>query len=201
MFNWRSKKKLKGKKKRYRKMFYHNLYVAVLCSLSFVLFARKREEIIVIKMKREEQTFSNARDTQTQKRININKFIRCEWCGDRIDWRSNVLLLLPVVRYISQLKMFLLMWCAREWSTHTQLSNPMRMTEREGKSEREMIPSMNEQQTKTNRSKPPDKMQEILWVWVCVCFRCVAIAIAVCRLSMVSFFCYGFHSFSLFSNS
>lgn len=44
---------------------------------------------------RRECTHTHTKDTQ--KRININKFIRCEWCGDRIDWRSNVFVLLPVV--------------------------------------------------------------------------------------------------------
>lgn len=67
--------------------------------------------------------------------------------------------------YISQLKMFLLMWCAREWSTHTQFIFPM-----------------NEQKTKANRSKPSDKMQEIL---------CVSVDCALCAddcFSSSSFF-------------
>lgn len=110
------------------------------------------------------------RERTYEKRININKFIRCEWCGDRIDWRSNVLLLLPVVRYISQLKMFLLMWCAREWSTHTQLTG-----------HREMIPD------EWTKQRQTDQNLQIRCKKYCV-FRCVCCCHCCCRCRFGSVF-------------
>lgn len=98
--------------------FFSVTFVEMHISAACVHFSyRKREEIIEFSnwMKKRKKTDYETResidrssdrdwrgerrpqDAHTEKRININKFIRCEWCGDRIDWRSNVFLLLPVV--------------------------------------------------------------------------------------------------------